>query len=549
MKPHCIAVAVAAALVCPIASAVNVSPTGMGEVLFYPYYTVQAGQKTLFSIVNATDRTKIVKVRFLEAKNTRDVLDFHLFMSPFDVWVASVQPDPEPCGGNFGEGTEPCADEEIPANLFTPDQSCTFGDVFALGTSGKDFVNFNYTAEFDDNAGGALSRTREGYLTVFEMGEIDTSTDTGQLLADAVNHLTGDGVDCEVIRDAYITSPVDEDTGVGVWNPFAGGDPEDYVTEPTGGLYGAWEILQVQEGQSIGGEAIALQHFYDPEGFSQTSEHSLHFFPGGFNPNLNDGDQGNDRHIARLLNDSESVGGGAVLLWQAEFFESADAVSAVFMHNRLWNEYTINANVGAATDWLVLFPTKVWYTDARPTAGFGTRAPFTAGGFTHGLEPGRACERIRSEQWNREEEVGSRTTDGFSPPIPAGGFRLCWEANVITMGTTESVLGSELVKTEYPISNAFRNGHVRFELGLTEDASGFAPFIRALDSNIPIGGTLSRFFGLPAIGFSAFNRTNENVGVGASYGTSFNHRYTRCMISGTGLFDTEQPLERPEFCQ
>ena len=33
---------------------------------------------------------KSVKVRFLEGKNSREVLDFNLFLSPFDVWTAAV---------------------------------------------------------------------------------------------------------------------------------------------------------------------------------------------------------------------------------------------------------------------------------------------------------------------------------------------------------------------------------------------------------------------------------------------------------------------------
>ena len=37
------------------AQAVNLNPDGLGQVLIYPYYTVNAGQQTLLSLVNTID--------------------------------------------------------------------------------------------------------------------------------------------------------------------------------------------------------------------------------------------------------------------------------------------------------------------------------------------------------------------------------------------------------------------------------------------------------------------------------------------------------------
>jgi hypothetical protein len=90
-----------------MANAVYLNPDGLGSVLVYPYYTVNGGNVTLISVVNTTDLGKAVKVRFLEAYNSREVLDFNLYMSPFDVWVAAVAPS--------GTG----------AQLLTNDNSCT----------------------------------------------------------------------------------------------------------------------------------------------------------------------------------------------------------------------------------------------------------------------------------------------------------------------------------------------------------------------------------------------------------------------------------------
>src|SRR5512137_145025 len=82
------------------AQAVNINPDGLGQVLLYPYYTVRTAStavssgayNSLLSVVNSTASVKAVKVRFLEGKNSREVLDFNLYLSAKDVWVAAVIP-------------------------------------------------------------------------------------------------------------------------------------------------------------------------------------------------------------------------------------------------------------------------------------------------------------------------------------------------------------------------------------------------------------------------------------------------------------------------
>src|SRR5690625_7089197 len=73
-----------------VANAVNVNPDGLGQDLLYPYYTAREGNDTLISVVNTTDQAKTVKVRFLEALNSQALLDFNLYLSPYDVWTTAV---------------------------------------------------------------------------------------------------------------------------------------------------------------------------------------------------------------------------------------------------------------------------------------------------------------------------------------------------------------------------------------------------------------------------------------------------------------------------
>ena len=71
------------------AMAVMLNPRGTGQVLIYPYYTVNGGNTTLMSVINTTAQGKAMKVRFHEAYNGRTVLNFNLYLSPFDVWTAA----------------------------------------------------------------------------------------------------------------------------------------------------------------------------------------------------------------------------------------------------------------------------------------------------------------------------------------------------------------------------------------------------------------------------------------------------------------------------
>src|SRR5437667_3246599 len=115
------------------AQAVTLNADGLGQVLIYPYYTVReqsagATFNSLLSVVNSTASAKAVKVRFLEGKFSREVLDFNLYLSPKDVWVAGI----EPAGIAPGSG----------AGIYTNDKSCTTPTVSSDPSNPSPFVNF-----------------------------------------------------------------------------------------------------------------------------------------------------------------------------------------------------------------------------------------------------------------------------------------------------------------------------------------------------------------------------------------------------------------------
>jgi len=126
------------------AQAVSVNPDGLGQVLIYPYYTVReqvTGQAytSLLSVVNSTSSAKAVKVRFLEGKNSREVLDFNLYLSAKDVWVAAIL--------RTATG----------AGIYTPDRSCTTPRVSSSAATPTPFVEFGYTGSSADGADPRLT--------------------------------------------------------------------------------------------------------------------------------------------------------------------------------------------------------------------------------------------------------------------------------------------------------------------------------------------------------------------------------------------------------
>src|SRR5438270_13128333 len=128
------------------ANAVHVNPDGLGQVLIYPYYTVQTDAiggtfASLLSVVNSTSSSKAVKVRFLEGKNSQEVLDFNLYLSPNDVWAAGIVRT----GTGAGAG----------AGIYTNDKSCTTPIVSTDPSNPTLFVNYAYAA---DSGGDGLDR-------------------------------------------------------------------------------------------------------------------------------------------------------------------------------------------------------------------------------------------------------------------------------------------------------------------------------------------------------------------------------------------------------
>jgi hypothetical protein len=81
----------ASAMLASGAGAVNLATDGIGEVAIAPYYTVRDGWQTTMNVINTQDRPIVVKVRVHEGQNSRDVLDFNVALSAYDVFTGVIR--------------------------------------------------------------------------------------------------------------------------------------------------------------------------------------------------------------------------------------------------------------------------------------------------------------------------------------------------------------------------------------------------------------------------------------------------------------------------
>ena len=515
-----------------VANAVNLNPDGLGQVLIYPYYTVNGGNSTLISIVNTTEFGKAVKVRFVEGYNSREVLDFNLYLSPYDVWTGSVFQ----------------LTDTGPANLTTADESCTAPPIKRnanLPVSGTQryvaFRNYQYVnggGVFNNDAGpNTLDRTREGHLEVIEMGIVvnnDPANPPARNSLAAITHQSnGIPLNCAKIVAAWTAGSADPYWLSG--NTYGQPEGEIDVIPPTtanggGGLFGTAGIVDFLNGTQLS---------YVPDAIDGFSVSVLHEAPGNTAPSLQNANFPTAFGATAIVFDN-----GALQTTNHDTFNAIDAVSAVYMHDAIFNEYAIIS--GLASEWVVTFPTKRFYVDAALVGSaqlpFRRRFPLSPEG------SGFAAVDVTIDYYDREERstetaicvdengnpVFNEDCIDFSPTLPgqeASGPQLLWEAQVITFeqptapGGSSSILGSRLSQN-VDLEDGFLTGWVR--LGFYADYTPFAgSLIEQQVSRPDLAG--QRYVGMPVTGFWATN-TSSTTNVLANFAGLWKHKGSRCLV-------------------
>lgn len=151
------------------AQAVNLTEDGLGDAAIFQYYTAKETAngkwRTFIRVINTSEDSVAAKVRFREAANSREVLDFTVFLSPKDEWVAWVDPNADGLGN---------------PGIRTDDESCLYPEVGSTDQTGEGFFNLNadtryalfkdrtFTTPYADGTAPATTEDRlhEGYAEV-----------------------------------------------------------------------------------------------------------------------------------------------------------------------------------------------------------------------------------------------------------------------------------------------------------------------------------------------------------------------------------------------
>ena len=348
-----IGVAVGAAFAVQPAVAQTVSDDGQGSAIVVPYYTVNDGWQTLVNLTNTSANSIVVKFRLHESRNSRDVLDFNIALSPFDVWTATIQ---QSAAGR--------------PELITTDRSCTIP--ISVRDSGAEASELAYSGTFRDHTGtdGDVVRTREGYIKILVMGETEGSgSDNGAApddIAWAAEHVNGEPRNCGYVNSSFSarsanfnpsgTNPVpglDGDgmgamgttTRTGSGSPLArlGSVLDDNTAQSTVG-YGAIEttnplkanvsLVNQSTGRAAGVSSLHIEGYGQGQNFVTAQQ-----FPWFLEPTIGTGPSG---------------------LWKLGGLQPLiNQISAT----QVKNEWSSNANTGAQSEWVVNFPTKRFEDD------------------------------------------------------------------------------------------------------------------------------------------------------------------------------------------
>lgn len=490
------------------AHAVSVNPDGIGGALLYPLYTVNEGNTSLVSVVNTTDKFKAVKVRFVEAKNSAEVLDFHLYLSPNDVWSGTIVPT------------------ATGAKLVSNDRSCIAGVSADDGTFPKDGLPFSTEQITMDESrikdaskrstqAEKIARVRVGHFEAIEMGDIGDGIPTWQRpapatplsLQQAIVHTNGVPGSCDVVTNWWKTDLGLNAAGQSDRDNKLGTVAKGQVVKPTGGLYGTGGIVNVKAGWAASFDATALVNTDDltdikldangiVEGSAFYTE-PQHPRPGSIYPHLGTITKNADFKAADAGAAISAVAAGEVD-YVVPSDSRLDAVTKALNVAAVYNDYYVEPALDAGTELVVTFPTKRFYTfetvDNDDAKNVDKRYIYTDSNYDFGVytnndstdanapEGAGWAKNVSSvsafeTRWDHvaktarvgfvsptlygKDEQEQQATDGFVSPRPiiTGEIDLNYEANVIALNNSNALGTDGLVSVN--VDTPFMEGWLR----------------------------------------------------------------------------------------
>ena len=387
-KPKTLALAVATTALASSVASAEQSLSSTGQVLLYPMYSTQNEANTYMHVVNNTADQKAVKMRFMEGINSAVVLEFNVYLGPYDVFPVALAPN------DFG-GT----------SVITNDATCT---VPALGTSNSPYDGTQTELDsgavlrsqpfvpyqFENDESGDISRTLIGHAEVIEMGVVSDTVDVA---------------DCKVVSDLWSS---------GAWASNTATD----VTSPSGGLSGSSLFIVPSLAYSMNVPVTAV------DGWAKAGT-NYHKSPGTIKPTLEDGVS--TARVNDLVLDYTSQTNGSVL-----------ATSALLASKTVFNEVQTEDVIAAETDWVVTFPTKHYFTN-----GTTPSAPFTAV-YDSTEADSTACEEMSLTRRDRASN-SSNGTGTFVPNSEGVEDKVCSAVNVLSFNGLSALISSTTKPISY----------------------------------------------------------------------------------------------------
>ncbi|WP_395374040.1 hypothetical protein [Marinicella sp. W31] len=350
-------------------SAVQINDNATGQALIFPFYSVANDHNTLVTIKNNTDSFKAVKVDFRESFNGATVLNFNLYLAPYDEWSGALAATLSSISGYEGQPS---------ATLISNDASCR-----PFVVNSQEFLPFALALDAGpDN----MQRAQTGFIQVTEMGELGGAT-----YPPAVEHTSGVPNNCAVLEASMNPG--------GEWSI----DPSTDILPATGGLSGSFSIIEVAQGYAASGHATAINRFYSDGG-------SLHTITGNTDNGLSALDD-----ISRQLSDD----GVYAHMWQQGF----ESLSAPLMREFVYLNFDLNVNVSGVSETILTFPTKSFYVNNVADAV----APFTTTFSANG-----ACETAQATVISQDLSSSTETLPAQSITLCESTNVIGYSNNMVT---------------------------------------------------------------------------------------------------------------------
>ncbi len=525
---------------------------GIGHMLLVPYFTAQDKNATLLNVVNTDTNGKIVKVRFRSAANSDDLYDFLVFMSPGDVWTASVNQN--------ADGL---------AALTTTDSSCTKPAKSVINATPFKTIRLDQSLTAAQKANGA----REGYVEMFVVADVpksytgmpDSIKADGTAGADGINDLynvTKHSAAGTTLCAGGVWSAIDDNKSSAEYRALG-------MANPTTGLMGSWTIINLDGAAAWAGNASAIEArsgtvpskgnlLYWPQvATALTANVTNYTVDPLFYKSVGQDSDGNAFEASVAISptwvdmpdmstpyySTGFVSATATLDGITPGRQAAELTKAI-SKTRVINEYSALASIGAETDWVFSMPTRR-YSVALDYASIGKARTATATdtgkrfsiigvddklAFYDGVAPQlwfrfdntdvqtlngyrQICASgIGYTPWNREESFKADQTEIIVSPVEAKpGISFCGEVSLISFN------GDANVPT-YALKGAVtqKNMDVGFDEGW------MVLNITNIGTN-----TLKQVLGYPVLGGSFTTAAAE----GSKFGGNWDHKFVNAPVN------------------